>query len=158
MNLQLYVYNCGNCGNAFKLPEFSGDLYGEFLMRSATGEIVYLSSFTDAVFQEVEELFDKNKVLEDMDKMTRAKIFHKVFGVVCDPASDNSNYQIGRDPLCPNCRSNTSLSWHPTNPPELIDIQVSSATHNEWNKLNGARKREILDNEIQSLLNNMEIF
>lgn len=63
MNLQLYIYNCQNWGNAFKSPELAGDPYGEFLMRSASGEIVYLSAFNDSVFQEVKDFFEKSNLL-----------------------------------------------------------------------------------------------
>ncbi len=30
MNLQLYIYRCGNCDNTFKSPELPGEPYGEF--------------------------------------------------------------------------------------------------------------------------------
>jgi len=150
MNLQLYIYNCGNCGNTFKSPELPGDPYGEFLMHSVNGEIAYLSSFKDAVFQEIESFFERSELLNNMDKINRVKIFHNIFGVACDPASDSSNYQIGRDPRCPKCHSNNKLSWHPTNPPEIIDMQINLVTHNNWNKLNQNQKEEILNNAIKS--------
>ncbi len=123
------------------------------LMRSETGNVAYLSSFKDPVFKEVKDFFEKNEKLCDMNKMAKVKIFHNIFGVVCDPAPDNTEYQIGRDPICPKCHMNNNLSWHYSNPPEIIDVQVNSVTHDSWNKLTEMKKNVILNNAIRDFLN-----
>ena len=152
MKLQQYIYKCENCDTEFMSPELPGDSYGEFLMRSETGKLAYLSSFEDAVFQEVEDIFKENKLISDMNKISQAKVFQNIFGVVCDRALDNSEYQTVRNPSCPTCHLNNCLSWQPTNPPVMIDIQVDLATHNYWNQLSKSNKEETLNNAIKLYL------
>jgi hypothetical protein len=149
MNLQLYVYTCRNCKCIFKSPELPGESYGEFLMRNPAGDIVFVSSFRDILFQELENQFNNNSHVKDIGPLIKTKIFHKIFGLTCDPASDNNKYQIGLLPFCPKCHLNNNLSWHQTNPPELVDIELSEVTHVNWNKLTDGQKAIILNNAIE---------
>ncbi|MES2217366.1 MAG: hypothetical protein V4501_03035 [Pseudomonadota bacterium] len=157
MHLHLYVYSCGNCGNKFKSPELPGHPYGRFLMRSASGEIAYLAAFEDKVFLEFREMSYKNKVFLKIHELSKSDVLQGIFGKACDPATDNTDFQIGRSPVCPECNTNNKLSWHETNPPELIEMNIKNVTHNLWATLSRNEKEIVLNNAIQSFLKEKKI-
>lgn len=149
MKLQNYIYQCGVCKNEFKAPELIGDAYGEFLMRNAKGDIVYLNSFDDPVFNEVEKLF-KNCV--KLEQLNNAKLFQTILSVACDPSLDGDFYCIRNKPLCPNCGSNKMLSWEGVYPQEIVEVDVPNVTHECWNKLSAKEKQDRVKEAIEKVL------
>ena len=150
MKSLLYTYKCKKCGTAFKAP--TSDSYGEFVMRSEHGELVYLSAIESEVYLAVGKMIDDNPKLKSLDEMDRATILQEIFGIACDLASDGTRYQITNPPICPNCQSNKMASWTPTYPPELVNEPVKSATHVSWNKLTDKEKNVLVDNAVADYL------
>jgi len=150
MELFLYIYKCKKCGVAFKVPD--SDTYGEFLMTSEHGELVYLCAIKSDVYLAVGDMIDANPKLKNLDEMDRATILQEIFGIACDLASDGTRYQINNPPICPNCQSNKMTSWTPTYPPEFVDEPVKSATYVSWNKLTDEERSSLVDDAIANYL------
>ena len=58
MSAVLYKYTCNSCGanfNASGVPEMS---YGEFILRSESGEEVFLEAITNQAFNDVCKIVD----------------------------------------------------------------------------------------------------
>lgn len=150
--LILYHYRCGCCDFTFKVPELP-EVYGEFIMRSnKANDSVYLNSFNDKVFDEVEYLFKTNEMVKNTDRLNDPDFFQSIFSISCDLASDGSQYQIGLMPVCPNCDSRDMASWGPTNPPEFLAEDIKSVKHEYWNKLTDEEKRDLLNEAIKTYL------
>lgn len=155
MKLQLFQYECKNCGHNFKSPQLIGNPYGEFLMRNEKGDILYLNSFSDPIFDEVEGLFKESKIKIRLIKQEdRINLFQKLFSISCDPDIDGSLYGIGQKPKCPYCGQVKIGHWGPTNPSEYVDIDIKPVTHNAWNQLSKKEKKERIDTAIDQYLNN----
>jgi len=66
MSVVAYKYTCANCGHKFEasgIPELS---YGNFIMRSITGEEAFLQATTNSDFLEILKMsreYKKNKFL-----------------------------------------------------------------------------------------------
>ncbi|MCX7122036.1 MAG: hypothetical protein NTZ67_09760 [Gammaproteobacteria bacterium] len=155
MKLHLYYYECNNCKNIFKSPQLSGNPYGEFLMRSTAGDIVYLDSFKDKVFDEIETFFKKTA---KADQLQNTAFFQEIFSVVCDVDYDGFVYRIRQKPPCPKCGKINIGHWGPTNPPEIIDVDVPIVTHEKWNKLSESEKKSRINDAIEKLSKNKDDF
>lgn len=166
MNFQYFFYCCKNCNITFKLPVISS--YGEFLMRSETGNLAHLYAINNKVFAEVSKIFHQNlfiinrktKDFEQAKKFNReydskediekGGIFQKIFSVACDLAPDNTPYEISRKPLCPNCKKSNISSYGPL--AEYVELDVKPVTHNAWNKLSQAEKESLVDQAIKKII------
>ena len=150
MKSLLYIYKCKKCGTAFKAP--TSDSYGEFVMRSEHGELVYLFAIKSDVYLAVGKMIDDNPKVKSLDEMDRATILQEIFGIACDLASDGTRYQITNPPICPNCQSNKMASWTSTYPSEFVDEPVKSVTHLSWNKLTDEEKNELVNEAVSNYL------
>lgn len=151
MKLQLYIYQCDHCKNKFKSPNLIEGCYGEFIMRSENGESVYMNSFDDHVFHELENICDSNLQLKNLNRSEEAKIFHQIFSITCDLSTQGKEFQIGTHPVCPKCGSNDMDSWHPTNPPEIIEENIPIVKHERWNKLTTNEKKFQVEEKIKKI-------
>lgn len=150
MKLQLYTYKCGNCHSSFRVPELPGEPYGEFLLRS-NDDVAYLMALDSKEFKEFSQILESLPQLKGIDRVGYAKIMHKIFGVACDLALDGTMYQITNSPRCPHCMSHDISSWLPSNPPELVDVEVKMVTHKHWNKLSYVEKEELINNALKKV-------
>ncbi len=149
MKLHLYEYECQNCEKTFKSPQLIENAYGEFLMRSERGEVVYLNTFEDKVFDELKQVFIRNNMSELMKNIP---LFQTVFTITCDFSSEGGVYRIGQKPVCPACRESNIGHWGPTNPPEVIEKEISHVTHEAWNKLSDSEKTTIILGKVNHIL------
>lgn len=158
MKLLLFYYECKKCNSTFKSPGLIGDAYGEFLMRSKSGKIVYLNSFKDPIFEEFESLFKevKSKNIE-INKANEVNIFQNVFSIACDIACDGTLYSIRNKPVCVNCGDANIGSWGPTDPAEYIDKDIKSVTHEHWVKLKIEEKKILLRKRLMIILRSSRI-
>jgi hypothetical protein len=147
MKLHLFRYECKNCENTFKSPQLIGDAYGEFLMRSRNGDIVYLNTFEDKVFDEVEIIFKK---IVSSAQSNNTRLFQSIFSVSCDSSPEDSAYNIRQKPICPSCGESNIGHWGPTNPPEYLEEDIKAVAHERWNKLTSEEKKSLVDEAINS--------
>jgi len=152
MKLQKYIYQCEACQNKFEAPELLGEPYGEFLVRTEKGETSYLHAISDSVFKEVSVYLRDNPILSDMDRVSRARVLHEIFGIACDLSIGGYEYKIGGNPVCPRCHSNRMYSWEPIYPPEILDIDIPLVTHLNWNKLTNDEKQSRIENALKQIL------
>jgi len=148
MKLLNFNYVCKQCQHQFTAPEIDPTAYGEFLLRSPSGEEVYLNAIEDDVYQEVDELL-KELCGGGIGSVKRADLQRKVFGLSCDPDSKGFTYSMIQKPICPSCGSSQMSYWEATDPPEYIVRELKVATHIRWNRLSKEEKRECLERGIK---------
>lgn len=158
MKLHLFRYECKNCGNIFKFPELFGNPYGEFLLKSKSGKMAYLNAIDSNVFKEFSGLLKSNEKIIGMQDTKRAKILHHIFDIACDNAPDGSVYGIMQKPACTNCGKSSIGHWGPTNPPEIVELDVPNVTYEQWNKLSNAEKKIRIDETVERVLQNEKNF
>lgn len=148
MNLQIFDAECGNCGQKFKTKELKGNRYGDFLMRSAKGDVAYLYAINDSVFDEFSLLLNQHPEISKMNDTQQAHILHKTFGYACDLSNNDSQFDITQRPICPNCKVSQLIYWSPTIPPEFIDINITPVTYKKWIASSEEEKRQIIDSAL----------
>lgn len=148
MRFHLFKYTCKQCGAIYKAPELSFDSYGEFLMRSPSGEVVHLNAMSDPAYAEVDELLKRLPNMQGKSPVQLAKIQRKVFGVACDTDSQGNRYSIETKPICQSCGNQEPSYWEATEPPEFVDIDITEVTHNDWLQLEESEKLELLERAV----------
>lgn len=150
----LYDYRCECCDFTFKVPEMIDEAYGEFIMRSdKTNESVYLNSFVDIVFDEIENLYKNNELVKNTGRLDDKELFQSIYSISCDLANDGGQYQLNLMPLCPNCGSRNMATWGPTYPFEFPMEGLKPVTHEKWNKLTTKEKQDLFDEALKTYLN-----
>lgn len=145
MEFELFYYVCKYCETRFNSPT-TKNKYGEFLMRSNSGELAYLNASEDSVFKEFSSLFDANKKNTKHNCTTireEIQLIHDTFGFACDPAQDKTYFQISNKAPCPTCGRKEFQSWGPTKPPEFIELNIKPVTHANWNNLSQKCKSDL---------------
>jgi hypothetical protein len=148
MRFHLFKYTCKQCEEIYKAPEVSFDSYGEFLMRSPSGEVTYLNAMSDATYREVDDLLKRLHGLQGLSSVKLASIQRKVFGVACDTDSHGDRYSIEIKPICKTCGSENPSYWEATEPPEFIDSDIPEVSHNDWLQLDESEKLKLLDKAV----------
>jgi hypothetical protein len=151
MKLHIFVYTCKDCLTSYQAPELSLNSYGEFLMRSVNGQVVYLNALSDPVFEEMNELLHEVCEQNSLDEFQYADLIHNIFGLACDLDSEGNEYSTDNQPNCPNCGCNDPSSWDEVYPPELIELNLPIVTHNRWLKLTKFEKLNLVSYAINSL-------
>ena len=128
---------CGACEKWFEVPQIHEYVYGEFLLRAASGELRYLEAIGDDVFEEVSRIVENYK---RVDERKHAEILHKAYGCAWDPDSHGKQFIVGKNPLCPHCGGKKVVAEESLYPSKHIDLDVPSVTHNEWSRLRDADK------------------
>ena len=157
MNLIIFRYKCANCEGLFEAPELSGEHYGEFLLRSLNDHLGYLLAISSEEFRTVKNMLKANVKLKNFSEMERATVLHNIFSVVCDLAPDDTEYQIGRFPTCPNCKTREMSSWGPAVPPKFINEEIQPITYKRWSKLKDQEKKALINNAVENYLHQMKI-
>jgi len=148
MKFHLFKYTCKNCGCQFKAPEIGFDAYGEFLLRSSSGETVYINAMSDSTYQEVDQLMKKLPVNQGVSAVKLAEILRKIFGIACDIDSKGQLFSINTKPKCPSCGSNEMSYWEATEPPEYVDKEFPNVTHDKWQSMTDNEKLKLLSDSI----------
>ena len=151
MKLHLFEYTCQPCHTHFKAPEVMPDSYGEFLMRSESGDTVFLNALEDPVYQEVDDILACLLSGQSVSAVKRASLLRKVFGVACDTDVQGYRYGINTSPLCPHCGSIHMEGWEATEPPEFVDLDLPQVSHCKWIALNPAEKALCLKQALAAL-------
>ena len=149
MSAILYNYVCALCGTKFQasgVPEMS---YGEFVLRTISGEEAYLEAITNEAFNEVARGVRAHPSLAGTDQSESGDVAQKVFGVACDLSPCGQRYYIDLNPICPNCSSQEMASWgelHPQQP-----SPIPSVTQTRWALMDGAEKADVINKAISDL-------
>ena len=143
-----------------------GKIYGKFrpglfLFDNNSGDIVYLYAINDVAFKEISNILKNNNKTKNLSDMNRATILHKIFGLTCDVASDNTEFKITGKPVCPKCNSNKMYSWEPIYPIEIVEVDIPDVSHKHWNKLSDPEKKFRINEAVEKFLadkDNKKIF
>lgn len=154
MKLETYLYKCATCNKEFNDVELQEGSYGEFILRTSNNEMALLKSLSSKEFDEVAEIVNHNPAAQSWNKFKKAEVIQNVFGITCDQSPTGKTYHIGKLPICPNCKSNNIASWQPLNPPQFIEKDIPSVTHNTWNKLTQKEKEEKINIAIKNYTSN----
>lgn len=150
MSAILYDYKCEACGNEFQasgVPELS---YGEFILRSESGEEVYLEALCDETFKEVLTLVRRHPLMKKFDQKKSGEVTQNIFGLACDVAPNGEYYQINMMPQCPSCCSRKISKWSECFP--RIESNILPVTHADWQMKTPSEKNEIVDRAIRKML------
>ena len=137
---------CANCAQHFVQPELAENSYGEFLLRTPSGEWAYLDAMADASYKEVDSLLSSNSRTAHLSDAERCVCLMHIYGkVACDPASDGTVFVLAAFPPCPNCGSQEMASWEYLNPAQVVDEEVPNVTHTRWATLSAAQKAVLVE-------------
>lgn len=132
---------CKACGARF-LTLFLGDMsYGQFLVRSKSGQVRYLDGINDPVFDEVREILKAAGAMSSSTTPEEADYFHEVFGRTVDRDENGEEFSTKRPRSCPRCHS-TDLVTLADSIGGMIDVPV--VTHEHWNSLSESEKRKAI--------------
>ena len=133
--------SCKACGAHF-LTLFLGDMsYGQFLLRSQSGQVRYLDGINDPVFDEVGEILKAAGAMSSPSTSAEADYFHDVFGKTVDRNERGEEFSTKCPRSCPRCHS-TDLVTQAGSVAGEIDVPV--ATHEHWNSLSESEKRKAI--------------
>jgi len=142
MKISLAIFRCADCNRTFEAP-FCESPYGEFLLRSRSGNLAHLNAIEDTVYGEVKMLVAEIVGCEDPFQI--ADMLQRIFGsVACDPDLQGSLYSINGQPSCPVCQSGHIASWELIEPKKELDLEVLEITHRKWAILSHQQKREVV--------------
>lgn len=155
MKLISASYKCGHCGRVFEAPTLGEYAYGEFLLWSKSGEMVYLNVFEDESYDEVAALLKSHHLASKLSDLERADLLIKIYGALaCDKDSRGFPFSIELPPPCPACGHQGVASWNASSPACIIDINLRVAEHVFWSELTNHQKIKMLDLELSKLLTN----
>jgi len=140
---------CKGCGHRFTFHDVSEFEYGPRLGRTPDcQELGLVDGLHDSVFQEVGDLVAEFLELSGKEDWQKAQCFNAVFGIACDRAPCGYLYDFTGKVWCPVCGSN-EISYGPDVPPQVDVINLHVITHNAWQQLSEAEKRERLREALQ---------
>ena len=146
MSAVLFKYTCNSCNTKFNAAGAHEMSYGEFVLRSESGEEVFLEAVSSESFNEVSAIVDDYVVNQQIEQKLSENLVQKIFGAVCDYGNSNEPFKIGLMPSCPNCSSRDMSSWSMVNPIELS--KIDSAKQTKWSSFNNNQKKEFVSNLI----------
>lgn len=151
MKYLLYIFSCGNCEQEYKAPAMTPHSYGEFLLRSPSGDIAYMNAMEDDTYSEVSALLNKLPSLRDMGEARTARVLQSIFGVACDLDSQGKQFSMIAKPNCPYCDHKRASSWRPTKPAEFVEESFPHITHYNWKQLKESEKLRLLSSAVDAL-------
>lgn len=142
MELPVMLFRCKN-GHEFEDVSLPG-AYGQFVLRSASGEVVSVDAFDDPVFSEVDELANGIDAVAELDDARRGRVVRAAFQATIDPDSAGRPYEFNQAPPCPVCGS-TVMDWfEQVEPLRTVDRPVEPATHHHWETLDDGERRSLV--------------
>ena len=115
--------------------------YGEFLLRSESGEARHLNANLDSTFTEVDQLIGNDSRASTLDQFKRADLLNDVFGVACDKDQHGNEFRIGLKALCTHCNRRNVIEWESVEPPKYIELDIASVTHETWSSFTVEEKQ-----------------
>ena len=151
MNMTIWKYQCDKCSKWFKAVELPGEIcYGIFLARNKKGSMRILYALEDPVYQEVSEIIETDEIAHCMDDMEKSDILQAAFEVACDNDDDGSPFQLNVFPTCPYCGS--LKIKHYTSTEGFIEHDLESLTHEKWNTMTIAQRKEVVHVKLKELI------
>ena len=140
-----------NCGHEFIVHKFSDFEYGQRLGRTPDPcELGLVDTFNDPVFEEVGELVNEFLKPSGKEDWQRAKCFNLVFGITCDSSPSGYAYDFMGRIWCPVCGSPIE-GYGPEASPRVEIIDLPRVTHDAWQQLSEAEKRERIRKALQKV-------
>jgi hypothetical protein len=150
MGASVFEYTCARCESVFEASGIGDFLYGEFVMRTASGEEAFLEAVVSPVFREFIDLADKHPLISGMDDWKRSSIVQAAFSVACDPGIGGERFHIELGPKCSACSSHDMKTWRPVEPPRSSTI--TAVSHVKWSSLNLEERRALIDKSIKTCI------
>ena len=150
MSACVFNFVCATCGTKFFASGLSDFEYGTFVMRSLSGEEVYLEAISSPTYHEFRRLVRASPLLESFEDRKRTKVMQEAFTVACDPDRNGEKFTIGLQPTCPKCSSREMASWGPVSPPESSPIPP--VLHTRWSRMTAEEKRKTVDIAIRRII------
>lgn len=138
-----YNCKCKKCSAEFCSSGLLEQSYGEFILRSKTGKEAYLMAINDKVYKDFFDMVGQFDKINQLDTFAQVKAKQKLFSITCDPAPDNSIYEIDGLRICPNCESTDVNVYGPANSPKLYKNHIESIEHTRWNLLTVQEKNTL---------------
>ncbi len=150
MRLQIYRFICGTCRKWFDSPQIGEIVYGEFLLRSESGETRFLNAIDDRVFEEVDQILLDDYRVRSLDNFKRSDLLNEVIGIACDPDRTGNVFRIGKPTQCVHCGSGNIIGCESVEPVRCIEMEIPPVTHEKWNHLSNDEKRKQLSSSINA--------
>lgn len=151
MKFEIYQYVCAN-GHTFSAPSLGDGAYGEFLLWSSNGQMVYLNAFEDPTFKATEAALQRLPSASSLQPVARTRILQTIYGpAVCDPDEHGSPFRMDQMCPCPTCGTQRMSSWEPKKPAEVVDIAVKPVTHASWAELSDSERDHRIENALDQL-------
>jgi len=149
MKLELVRYRCATCANSFDAPEIGSNAYGEFLLRSKSGETAYLNALSDKSYDDVDLLLSMKQpgLTYETD---RVKVLREIYGeVACDRDANGEVFVLDAHPACPKCGGQRMDWWEVLEPIQIVEAEISSVQHSTWNSLSALHRKSRVDSALQ---------
>jgi len=148
MDLPLFVWKCYGCNSYFDSPGYGAD-YGEFLMRSESGEMRFLDAISSNAFSEVAMIIDSCETVKLLTVFGRSDAVQAIFSLACDNDSSGNPFRIAFPPRCVKCGSyNVKLHDTDREPFAQVTVEAPPPTHFAWNRLEWAEKKRIVESAL----------
>lgn len=148
MGASVFEYTCARCESVFEASGIGDFFYGEFIMRTASGEEAFLEAVVSPVFRELIDLADKHPLISGMDDRKRSSVVQAAFTVACDPGTGGERFHIELGPKCSVCSSRDMKTWRPVEPPR--SSAIAPISHEQWSALNLEERRELINKYIKT--------
>lgn len=141
MKVMLARYACEKCSTRFDDRALSDFAYGEFLLRSDSGEIRYLNVFADGTFVEVRDIVRELQPNDNLDGCPCSNAVQEIYGAAaCDPDERGGSFGITKRVSCPACGSDAVSSRVLEGELNVVQVEVPPVTHALWTDLNADEK------------------
>lgn len=138
---QAFTARCKTCGAVFELLD-EGQAYDMRMLRSRKSNVhAKVMCDSDGVFNEVWGIVKGLLSGSQLAEIERSERFSAVFGAICDPASDGSEFDMTGRPFCPAC-GERNISFGPTQPPAFRSADIPDVSHRAWDRLSDEEKRK----------------
>jgi hypothetical protein len=146
--LDMFEGRCLDCGGIFEIFNFPDFQYGQRILRTAGGEdIALLDCPHDTAMPEVSELIRNEYRGRPLKDSQFAKLFNKVFGVVCDPIDGKTLDASRVGASCPHCKS-SNINTYEIVPRVSVAVKVPIVTHKVWEQLAENQKRSLISEKL----------
>jgi len=116
---------------------------GMFVYESSGGEFLYLNSFTDPLWTELESLVQHiiGRAITDTED---AALFHQLLPHTIDaPSTGEKLASAWEKRPCPGCGSTQRSRFGPYVPPRFTSVEVTPATRQCWSALTTTEKHDL---------------
>lgn len=146
---EVYKLHCDKCNNEW--DEIANSTTEDrFVFTSRKKYLPAMLMFRALFFNEVWSLIKENTKKSGMSKNDVAGKFHKILGLISDPAADGTHYSMMTDYICPKCGSN-DVDFGPKNPPEARMEDLPELAHKHWDSLDEKQKKKLIQKHLHAM-------